>query len=148
MYACVQSRLYFPPLCLQVRAGAASLCAPQIEISIAGSLPMARTCVSHYSKLQILHSKKLNVPLSLCNFQCEEEAVAHLQNPAELLKQGCQTLGPEARVACQRLQSCPMDGFGNVKKGIHLRFLTLFSQVFQLFALIKTSSMFIHTTPK
>ncbi len=43
--------------CLQVCAAAASPCVPLIEISIARGLLMACTCVSHYSKLQILLSK-------------------------------------------------------------------------------------------
>lgn len=44
--------------CLQVcTAAAASLCVPLIKISIAGGTLMARTCVSHYCKLQILLSE-------------------------------------------------------------------------------------------
>lgn len=42
---------------LQVCTAAASLCVPLIEISIARGPLMARTCVSHYSKLQMLLSK-------------------------------------------------------------------------------------------
>ena len=59
MHVCVQSRLHFQPRCLQVcaAAAAASLLGPLIEISIAGGLLMASTCVSHYSKLRILLSK-------------------------------------------------------------------------------------------
>lgn len=57
MHACMQSKLHIWLSCLQVCTAAASLCAPLIEISIARGLPMACTCVSHYSKLQILPSK-------------------------------------------------------------------------------------------
>lgn len=57
MRACVQCRLYIQLSHLQVCAAAASLCVPLIEISIARGLLLACTCVSHYSKLQILPSK-------------------------------------------------------------------------------------------
>lgn len=57
-YACmctVQTAAHTRLSRLQVCA--ASLCAPLIEISIAKGPLMACTCVSHYSKLQILQSK-------------------------------------------------------------------------------------------
>lgn len=58
MYVCNPDYISNPAACrCAPPAAAASLLGPLIEISIAGGLLMASTCVSHYSKLRILLSK-------------------------------------------------------------------------------------------